>query len=137
MVSDSEVFQVHGQPPPVSVECMSQSELFYGIPSLRLALSMVYGICCMSVHCMTKPVVMRDLVASISSVPNCRSGRQQWLFEGPTVCLVTLTLLQPIVTQNMCFYGHNADLAHVVSLAVAKQLRMNFFDDLFVPTDMV
>ena len=46
-----------------------------------------------------------DLVASISSVPNCRSGRQEWLFSGPNVCLVTLALLEPIVTQNMCFYG--------------------------------
>ena len=34
MVSDSEVFQVHGQPRPVSVECMSQSELFQGVYSL-------------------------------------------------------------------------------------------------------
>ena len=62
------------------VECMSQSELFYGIPSLSLTLSMVYGIGCMCVHCMTKPFVMRDLVVSISSVLNCRSGRQEWLF---------------------------------------------------------
>ena len=62
MVSDSEVFQVHGQPPPVSVECMSQSELFHGIPSICLTLSMVYGICCMSVHCMTKPIVIQTLL---------------------------------------------------------------------------
>ena len=34
MVSDSEVFQVHGQPPPVSVERMSQSELFQGVHTL-------------------------------------------------------------------------------------------------------
>ena len=34
MVPDSEVFQVRDQPPPVIVECMSQSELFYGIPSM-------------------------------------------------------------------------------------------------------
>ena len=80
MASDSEVFQIHDQPPPVIVECMSQSELFYGIPSLSLTLSMVYGICCMCVHCMAKPFVMRDLVASISSVPNYRSGSQEWLF---------------------------------------------------------
>ena len=52
MVSDSEVFQIRDQPPPVIVECMSQSELFYGISSLCLTLSMVYGICCMCVHCM-------------------------------------------------------------------------------------
>ena len=31
----------------------------------------------------------------------------------------------------------NVDLAHVFYLAVAKQLRMNCLDDLFVPTDMV
>ena len=37
----------------------------------------------------------------------------------------------------MCVYGHNADLAHVICLAVAMQLGMNCFDDLFVPTDMV
>ena len=80
MVSDSEVFQVRDQPPPVIVGCMSQSELFYEIPYLCLTLSMVYGICCMRVHCMTKPFVIQDLVASISSVPNCRSGRQEWLF---------------------------------------------------------
>ena len=43
---------------------------------------------------------------------------------------------QGIVTQNMCFYGHTADHAHVHFLAVAKQLRMNCFDDLFVPTDV-
>ena len=80
MVSDSEVFQVRDQPPPVIVECMSQRELFYGIHPLCLTLSMVHGICCMRVHCMTKPLVMPDLVASISSVPNCKSGHQEWLF---------------------------------------------------------
>ena len=53
------------------------------------------------------------------------------------VCLGTLTLQRPIVTKNMCFYGCNADLHHVLLLAVATQLRMNCFDDLFVPTDMV
>ena len=78
-----------------------------------------------------------DLVTSISSLPNCRSGSQEWLFKGPHVCLVTLPLLQPIVTQNMCFHGHNADHAHVHCLAVAKQLRMNRLDDLFVPTDVI
>ena len=31
----------------------------------------------------------------------------------------------------------NVDLAHVICLAVAKRPRMNWFDDLFVPTDMV
>ena len=31
----------------------------------------------------------------------------------------------------------NADLAHVICPAVVKQPRMNCFDDLFVPTDMV
>ena len=57
--------------------------------------------------------------------------------KGPNVCLVALALLRPIVTENMCFYGHSTDLAHVNCLAVAKQLRMYCFDDLFVPTDMV
>ena len=37
----------------------------------------------------------------------------------------------------MCFYGYNADLNHVLCLTVAKQLRLNCVDDLFVPTDMV
>ena len=78
-----------------------------------------------------------DLVASISSVPNCGSGSQEWLFKGPTVCLVTMALLQSIVTQNMCFYGHNVDHCHVPSSSVAEQLKMNCFDDLFVPTDAV
>ena len=31
----------------------------------------------------------------------------------------------------------NADLAHVICPAVAKQLRMNCLDDLFVPTDVI
>ena len=31
----------------------------------------------------------------------------------------------------------NVGLAHVNSLSVAKQLRMNCYDDLVVPTDMV
>ena len=83
---------------------------------------------------MLEPFVV---VTSISSLPNCRSGSQEWLFKGPHVCLVTLALLQPIVTQNMCFYGHNADHAHAHSLSVAKQLRMYCFDDLFVPTDVI
>ena len=56
---------------------------------------------------------------------------------GLDVCLVTMALLQSIVTKNMCFYGHNADQCHVPSISVAKQLRMNCFDDLFVPTDVV
>ena len=70
-------------------------------------------------------------------MPNYKSGSQEWLLQGPNVCLVALTLLQPIVTENMCFYGHVSDLAHVNCLAVAKQLKMYCFDDLFVPTDMV
>ena len=40
---------------------MSQSEPFYGIPLAR-ALSMVYGICCMLVHCMPEPLVMQTLL---------------------------------------------------------------------------
>ena len=61
---------------------------------------------------------------------------QEWLLSCPDVCLGTLTLLHPIVTKNMCFYGCRADLQHVLLLAVATQLRMNCFDDLFVSTDM-
>ena len=48
-----------------------------------------------------------------------------------------LTLHQVIVAKNMCFYGCYADLHRVLFLAVATQLRMNCFGDLFVPTDMV
>ena len=62
---------------------------------------------------------------------------QEWLLSCSDVCLGTLTLLQPIVTKNMCFYGCNVDDHHVLLLTVAMQLRMNCFDDLFVPTDMI
>ena len=55
---------------------------------------------------------------------------QEWLLSCPDVCLGTLTLVQPIVTKNMCLYGCNANLHHVLLLAVATQLRMNCFDDL-------
>ena len=33
--------------------------------------------------------------------------------------------------------GSNVDLAHVACLTVAKQPRMNCYDDHLVPTDMV
>ena len=52
---------IRGQPPPVSVECMSQRE-----PSMEsthgCALSMVYGICCMYVYCMLEPLVVQTLL---------------------------------------------------------------------------
>ena len=48
---------------------------------------------------------------------------------------VTLTLQQPIVTKNTCFYGSNVVLHFVLLFPVAMQLRMNCFDDLFVSTD--
>ena len=91
MVPTCEVFHVHGQPPPDVVECMSQSEPFKGM-------SMPYSIDALwnSLHvCILhdETTCDADLVASISSVPNCRSGRQEWLFKGPNVCLVTLALL--------------------------------------------
>ena len=86
---------------------------------------------------MDKPLVVRDSIVLMSSTPNCRSGQSEWLLSCPDVCLVTLTLQRPIVTKNMCFYGCKADLHHVLFLAVAVQLRLNCFDDLFVPTDMV
>ena len=85
------------------------------------------------VHCMIKPFVVRDSIASTPSTPNCRSGRQKWLLSCANVCLVTLTLQQPIVTKKGC----NVDLIRVLFLAVAMRLRINCFDDLFVPTDMV
>ena len=78
--SDLRSVPVRDQPPPVIVECMSQSERFHGINPLCLTRSMVYGICCVSVHCMNLTTCDADLVASISSVPNCGSGRQEWLF---------------------------------------------------------
>ena len=38
----------------------------------------------------------------------------------------------------MCFYGSNVVLHHAFSsLQLPMQLRMNCFDDLFVPTDYV
>ena len=84
---------------------------------------------------MIKPFVVRDSIASISSTPNCRSGRQKWLLLCSNVCLVTLTPL--IVTKNMCFSGCKVGLNRVLFLAVAVQLRINCFDDLLVPTDVV
>ena len=114
---------------------MSQRE-----PSMEFsgcALSMVYGICCMNVYCMLEPIVVQTLLLPLRLCQIVDLAVRNGCFKGPNVCLVTLALLQPIVTQNMCFYGHNADHAHVHSLAVAKQLRMNCFDGLFVPTDEV
>ena len=69
---------VHDQPPPVSVECMSQREHLYAIPSKPYSIdgSMEFVA---RVHCMVKPFVVRDIIVSISSLPNCRSGRQEWL----------------------------------------------------------
>ena len=71
----------------------------------------------------------------MSSSPDLDLANQEWLLSGPDVCLVTLTLQQPIVTKNTCFYGSNVVLHFVLLFAVATQLRMNCFDDLFVPTD--
>ena len=42
---------------------------------------------------------------------------------SPDVCLVTMALMQSIVAQNMCFYGHDADQCHVPSISVAEQLK--------------
>ena len=87
---------------------MSLSEHFQEIQAVLFRWSMEF------VACLT--YCGPDLVTSISSVPNCRSGSQEWLFNGPNVCVVTMALLQPIVTQNMCFYGHNVDHCHVPSI---------------------
>ena len=78
MVVDCEVFKIPDQPPPVIVECMSQSEHLYGIESKPYSIdgSMEFVA---RVHCMVKPFVVRDIIVSISSTPNCRSGRQKWL----------------------------------------------------------
>ena len=78
MVADREVFQIRDQPPPVIVESMSQSEHLYGIESKPYSIdgSMEFVA---RVHCMIKPFVVRDIIVSISSTPNCRSGRQEWL----------------------------------------------------------
>ena len=79
MVPTCEVLQVHGQPPPVSVECMSQSELFHGMHSMPYSIDVLWNLlheCTLHDQTICHP----DLVASISSVPNCRSGRQEWLF---------------------------------------------------------
>ena len=78
MVADREVVQIRDQPPPVIVESMSQSEHLYGIESKPYSIdgSMEFVA---RVHCMIKPFVVRDIIVSISSTPNCRSGRQEWL----------------------------------------------------------
>ena len=78
MVADCEVFEIPDQPPPVIVECMSRSGHFYGIESKPYSIdgSMEFVA---RVHCMVKPFVVRDIIVSISSTPNCRSGRQKWL----------------------------------------------------------
>ena len=95
------MFKIRDQPPPDIVECMSQSGHLYGIESEPYSIdgSMEFVAC---VHCMVKPFVVCDIVVSISSTPNCRSGRQKWLLRCPHVCLATLTHRQPIVTENMC-----------------------------------
>ena len=78
MVADLEVFQILDQPPPVIVECMSQSDHFYGIESKPYSMdgSMEFVA---RVHCMIKPFVVCDVTVFIASTPNCRSGRQKWL----------------------------------------------------------
>ena len=90
MVVDCEVFKVPDQPPPVIVKSMSQSGHVYGIESKPYSIdgSMEFDT---RVHCMVKPFVVRDITASISSTPNCGSGRQKRLLRCPNVCLVTLT----------------------------------------------
>ena len=89
------------------------------------------------VHCMDKPIVVRDSIVLMSSTPSRRSDQSEWLLSCLDVCLATLTPQRPIVTKNMCFYGCKADLHHAPFLAVAMRLRLNCYDDLFVPTDMV
>ena len=89
------------------------------------------------VHCFSKQFVMHDSIRLMFSSPYWDLANQEWLLSGPDVCLVTLTLQQPIVTKNTCFYGSNAVLHRVLLFALAMQLRLNCFDDLFVPTDYV
>ena len=86
---------------------------------------------------MIKPFVVCDNVVSILLSQVVALAVQKWLLQCPYVCLATLTPQRPIVTKNMCVYGCKVDLNHVLLLTVAMQLRMNCFDDLFVPTDMV
>ena len=78
MIADREVFYIPDQPPPVIVECMSRSGHFHGIESEPHSMdgSMEFVA---RVHCMIKPFVVRDIIVSISSTPNCGSGRQKWL----------------------------------------------------------
>ena len=56
---------------------MSQSGHLYGIESKPYSIdgSMEF---IARVHCMTKQFEC-DIIVSISSLPNCRSGRQEWL----------------------------------------------------------
>ena len=84
-----------------------------------------------------RPFVVQTMLLPFRLCQNCRSGSQEWLFIGPDVCLVTMALLQSIVTQNMCFYGHNADHCHVPSSSSCRAAEVNCFDDLFVPTDVI
>ena len=86
---------------------------------------------------MTKPLVMQTLLPPFRLCQIVDLAVRNGCSKVSNVCLVTLALLEPIVTQNMCFYGPMFDLAHVLYLAVAKRPRMNCVDDLFVPTDMV
>ena len=87
------------------------------------------------VHCFNNNLSCVTAYVLMSSSPDLDLANQEWLLSGPDVCLVTLTLQQPIVTKNTCFYGSNVVLHFVLLFAVAMQLRMNCFDDLFVPTD--
>ena len=117
MVSDSEVFQGHGQPPPVSVECMSQSELFHGIPSLCLTLSMVYGICCMSVHCMAKPFVIQTLLLPFRLCPFHVVLLQRELRR----CVHYLMSMKPFVRMIQRWHRIHSQLSRRLRLLLVEQ----------------
>ena len=72
------------------------------------------------VHCSTNNLSCVTAYVLMSCSPDLDLANQEWLLSGPDVCLVMLTLQQPIVTKNTCFYGTNVVLHFVL---------------LFVPTD--
>ena len=97
---------------------------------------MVYGICCMSVHCMVKPLVMQTLLLPFRLCQivdlAVRNGCSKVLMSvGDTDSAVTDCHSEHVLLWS------NVDLAHITCLTVAKRPRMNCFDDLFVPIDMV
>ena len=100
------------------------------------ALSMVYGICCMFVHCMPEPLVMQTLllpfrlcqIVDLAVRNGCSKVLMSVWWHWHCCNRLSLRTCASMVQCRPCSCN---------CPAVAKQLRMNCFDDLFVPTDMV